>query len=188
MTLRRIALWLALTLIPAVTKGQSCTASGVNRSCNVLIATPNTTTLTISSTAITLTASTNALTFAPTAADLTAGYTSDQPVTFTVSGNANWVLSVRGAAATWSSPAGAPRAKPIGDLLWAMSSGGTGTAMTTSNTQFATGTPGSATDPGHSITLYFRAFVTWAANPATGAGMAYPGSYSTSLTFTLTAQ
>lgn len=167
---------------------QSCSVSGVNKSCVVTINTPNTTTLTIGGRTISVTASTTTLTFSPTANDLTAGATGSQPITFSVTGNTNWALSLSGTSANWTTPVGAPKPKPIGDLLWALTSGGAGTSVTTSNAQFGSGTPGLATDPGHSITVYFRTAVAWVPNAVTGAGMAYPGSYSASITFTLTAQ
>jgi len=186
--LRRFALLLAFSLAPPAAEAQSCSANGLNKSCVLTINTPNTTTLTIGGRMISVTASTTALVFAPTSNDLTAGVTASQPITFAVAGNTNWALSVSGASANWTTPAGAPKPKPIGDLLWALTSGGGGTSVSTSNAQFASGTPGVATDPGHSITVYFRTAVAWIPNAITGAGMAYPGSYSASITFTLTAQ
>ena len=186
--LQGVVLLLAFSIVPLAAEAQSCSANGLNKSCVLTINTPNTTTLTIGGRTISVTASTTALAFAPTATDLTAGATASQPITFAVAGNTNWVLSVSGASTTWTTPAGAPKPKPIGDLLWALTSGGAGTSITTSNAQFASGTPGAVTDPGHSVTVYFRTAVAWVPNGVTGAGMAYPGSYSASLTFTLTAQ
>jgi len=180
---RRFLLIVALVLLaPAALRAQSCTYDKEG-SCTVSIAQPNTTTVTIGSlVTVSMTLSTTSLSFSPTSSDLDAGMTPSTGVTATISGNHAWTFSVRGSGATWTSPAGAPRAKPIGDLHWATTTGATGTSVTTSDVQVASGSAGAATP-----TIYFRTVVVWNPNAVTGVGMSYPGSYSTTLTFTLTA-
>lgn len=113
----------------------------------------------------------------PTAADYTAGQTSTAstgPVV-TIKTNNSWTLLVRATAATWTGSGGARATKPVGDLLWATTSGGAYTAMTAVNVTVATGTRGVA----NVTTIFYKQNWTW--------NLDTPGTYTLTVVFTATA-
>ena len=113
----------------------------------------------------------------PTSADYTAGQTSSAstgPVA-TIRSNNNWTLLVRASAAVWTGTGGARATKPAGDLLWSKTSGGSYTALTTTNVTVATGTRGSS----NVTTLFYK--TNWAWNLDT------PGTYTLTVIYTATA-
>ena len=149
------------------------TANGsANASCSGNVATsltiPILIRLTIDDTSTTITP--------PTLTDYTNGVTS--PITgpvATVKTNNNWTLLVRATAATWTGTGGARATKPVGDLLWSTTSGGSYVPMTTTNATVATGARGSA----NATTLFYKVNWTW--------GTDTPGTYSLTVIYTATA-
>ena len=142
-----------------------CTASGAPASCNLSGS--------VSMTAgrvvlVQMSAGSTALA-APTPADFDAG----------LSANAAWTLHVRASTALWTATNTSPGAparttKPAADLKWSTSSGGTFTALTTSDVTLVTGsaTASSAT------TLFFQTLYGWTLDT--------PGNYSLAVVLTLT--
>jgi len=116
---------------------------------------------------------------APTAADYNAGFVAAPTgITFTVdvTGGSNQprtiIVSIRSTATTMGGT------KPIGDLQWRRADLGTWNSVTTSNVVIQTVTPFRRNDPPWSNTVFFRASLSWTADP--------PGSYSAPLVLTLT--
>jgi len=107
--------------------------------------------------------------------DVAAGLSTTTTVTLTVQANRNWTAQVSGATAVWSGSAGAWTAKPVSDLLWSTTSGGSGTAMSVTPATALTGTPGAG---GSGTPLYFRPVVHWLTDT--------PGVYTMNVVFTLT--
>ncbi len=152
-----------------------CTASGAPASCNLSGS--------VSMTAgrvvlVQMSAGSTALA-APTPADFDAGFNATTGPTLTVSANAAWTLHVRASTALWTATntsLGAPArtTKPAADLKWSTSSGGTFTALTTSDVTLVTGsaTASSAT------TLFFQTLYGWTLDT--------PGNYSLAVVLTLT--
>jgi len=115
----------------------------------------------------------------PTAADYNAGFVVGLTgITFTVdlAGGANTprttIVSIRSTATTMGAT------KPIGDLQWRRADLGTWNSVTTNNVVVQTVTPFRRNDPPWSNTIFFRALLSWTADP--------PGSYSAPLVVTLT--
>lgn len=171
---------LLIALAPLLLNGrplaaQLCsTANGVaNASCSVNVASsltiPILIRLTIDDTSTTL--------VAPTAADYTAGQTTTGatgPVV-TIKTNNNWTLLVAATSALWTGTGGARANKPVGDLLWATTSGGSYAAMTTSNATVSFGTRGSS----NVTTLFYKTNWNWTLDT--------PGTYTLTVIFTATA-
>ena len=93
----------------------------------------------------------------------------------TVKTNNSWTLLVRATAATWTGTGGASATKAVGDLLWSTASGGTYTAMSTTNATAATGTRGVA----NVASIFYKVKWTWATDK--------PGTYTLTVIFTATA-
>ena len=115
----------------------------------------------------------------PTAADYNAGFVAEPTgITFLVglSGGGNTarttIVSIRSTATTMGAT------KPIGDLQWRRADLGTWNSVTTNNVVVQTVTPFRRNDPPWSNTIFFRALLSWTADP--------PGSYSAPLVVTLT--
>lgn len=115
----------------------------------------------------------------PTAADYNAGFVAGPTgITFTVdlSGGGNQprttIVSIRSTATTMGGT------KPIGNLQWRRADLGTWNSVTTSDVVIQTVTPFRRNDPPWSNTLFFRAALSWTADP--------PGTYSAPLVLTLT--
>jgi len=153
-----------------------CTASGAPDSCGV----PGSVSLTAGRVVrLQMSAGSTSLS-APTTADFDAGFNATTGPTLTVSANAPWTLHLRSTAAFWGATNTSPGApawanKPAGDLSWSTSSGGTFSALTTSDASLVAG-PATASN---ATTLYFQTLYNWALDT--------PGNYSLSIVLTLTA-
>ena len=118
----------------------------------------------------------------PTADDVDAGNViSDAGPSFTIKANRSWTLKIKSQnAASWTYVGSNSGVKPISDLSWSTSSGGTYAAITGSDATFASGATASN---GASAQAFFR--TSWL-NDFTSASNA-PGTYSLPIVFTLTA-
>jgi hypothetical protein len=119
---------------------------------------------------------------APDADDIDAGATlQNAGPTFTIKANRSWSLKIKsGNATNWTYVGSNAGVKPIGDLAWATTSGGTYTPITSSDANFASGA--AATNSG-SAAAFFR--TTWS-NDFSSASNA-EGTYSLPIVFTLSA-
>ena len=119
---------------------------------------------------------------APTADNIDAGAVlQDAGPTFTIKANRSWTLKIKsGNAANWTYVGSASGVKPIGDLAWATSAGGTYSAITNSDATFASGA--GATNSG-SASAFFR--TTWTNDFASASNA--EGTYSLPIVFTLSA-
>jgi hypothetical protein len=118
---------------------------------------------------------------APTVADLTTGYVQDVGPSITVKANRTWTISVHTTATTnWTYTGTEGGVKPIGDLTWSNTSGGTYAAIT--NTAAAVVSNQAKTNAG-APTLFFRTVYSsdFSANNNS------VGSYSIPIVFTLSA-
>jgi hypothetical protein len=107
--------------------------------------------------------------------NVTTGLATPSLVTLTVEANRSWTVQVSGNTAFWTASAGAWTSKPVGDLIWSLTPTGTTTAMSTTAKTVTTGSPGLGT-PGTSV--YMRPLAHWTTDK--------PGTYSMTVTFTLT--
>lgn len=107
--------------------------------------------------------------------DVATGLSASTAVTLIVQANRTWTVQASGATAVWSASAGAWSAKPVSDLLWSLSSGGGGTAMSVTPATVLTGSPGAG---GSGTSMYFRPVVHWLTDK--------PGVYTMNVVFTLT--
>lgn len=118
----------------------------------------------------------------PTADDVDAGNViADAGPSFTIKANRSWTLKIKSQnAANWTYVGSDAGVKPIGDLSWSTTSGGTYAAITNSDATFASGASASN---GTAAQAFFK--TSWA-NDFTSASNA-PGTYSLPIVFTLTA-
>jgi hypothetical protein len=130
---------------------------------------------------LTMSSATTALT-APTANDIDVGaIIANVGPTFTVKANRSWTLKIKTTNATdWTYVGSNSGVKPIGDLAWATSAGGTYNAITNSDVTFASGA--GATNGG-AAAAFFK--TTWIADFASQANV--EGTYSLPIVFTLSA-
>ena len=130
---------------------------------------------------LTMSSATTSLT-APSANDLDGGaILADIGPTFTIKANRSWTLKIKTSNATNFSYTGSNTGvKPIGDLAWATTSGGTYVAITNSDATFASGA--AATNSG-SAAAFFK--TTWVADFASPANV--EGTYTLPIVFTLSA-
>jgi len=89
----------------------------------------------------------------------------------TIRANANWTLTIKGAA--WTGTGN--NSKTVGDIAWTTNGGGSYTALTTGNVTLSSGSPTQAA----TATIGYR--TTWALDSDS------PGTYSMALTFIMTA-
>ena len=165
---------LALVAMVAPVNAQSCNGTG---SCNVTstasVSVPALVDLNVAGAgSITLTS--------PTVADLTTGHVQDAGPSITVKSNRSWRLQIHTTAATnWTYTGDQGGVKPITDLTWATTAGGSYSAITTTAADV---TSGSKTNSG-APTLFFRTLYSsdFSANKNSA------GSYSIPLVFTLIA-
>ena len=118
----------------------------------------------------------------PTADDVDAGnvIANDGP-TFTIKANRSWTLKIRSQnAASWTYVGSNSGVKPISDLSWATTSGGTFAAITGSDATFASS---ASSSNGTAAQAFFK--TSWLSD-FTSASNA-PGTYSLPIVFTLTA-
>jgi hypothetical protein len=115
----------------------------------------------------------------PIAADYNAGFVAGLTgISFTVditagaNINRSTIVSIRSTAPTMGGT------KPVGDLQWRRADLGTWNSLTTSDLVVQSVTPYRRNDPPWSNTIFFRALLSWTADP--------PGSYVAPLVLTLT--
>ena len=117
----------------------------------------------------------------PTVADLSTGYVQDAGPAITVKANRTWTLSVHTTAATnWTYSGTQGGVKPIADLTWSNTAGGTYAAITTSAASVVTNQ--ARTNAG-APTIFFRTLYSSDFSADKNAA----GSYSIPLVFTLSA-
>jgi hypothetical protein len=105
----------------------------------------------------------------------------DNGPTFTIKANRSWTLKIKTSnTPNWTYTGSNSGVKPIGDLAWATSSGGTYTPITNSDATFASG---AAASNGTAASAFFE--TTWVANFASAANR--EGTYSLPIVFTLSA-
>ena len=171
------------TLLAAMVLGTAIGASQANAQCSGSAGTCNTThtasvtvgalvKLDMSSLTTTLTS--------PLATDVESGLSLDNVgPTFTIKANRSWNLKVKSGNATNFTSDGAG-VKPISDLSWAPTSGGTYSAITASDVTFASGVSATNSTP---AAAFFR--TSWAGGFSAASNA--PGTYSLPIVFTLTA-
>jgi len=118
----------------------------------------------------------------PTADDVDAGnvIANDGP-SFTIKANRSWTLKIKSQnAANWTYAGSNSGVKPISDLSWSTSAGGTFVAITNSDAAFASG---ASSTNGAAAQAFFK--TSWLSD-FTSASNA-PGTYSLPIVFTLTA-
>ena len=130
---------------------------------------------------LTMSSATTTLT-PPSASDLDLGNVlADNGPTFGIKANRSWTLKIKSQNATnWTYAGSNSGVKPISDLAWSATSGGTFAAITNSDATLASG--GSATNNG-SAAVFFK--TTWVADFASLANV--EGTYTLPIIFTLSA-
>ena len=173
------------SLLAAMVLGTAIGASQANAQCSGNAGTCNTTnTASVTVGALVklgMTTTTTALTN-PTADDVDAGNVlANAGPSFTIKANRSWTLKIKSQnAASWSYVGSDAGVKPIGDLAWSTSAGGTFAAITAADATFASG---ASSTNGAAAQAFFR--TSWL-NDFTSASNA-PGLYSLPIVFTLTA-
>ena len=170
------AMVLGTALGASQANAQNC--SGNNGTCN----TTNTASVTVGALVkLIMSGSATALT-SPTADNIDLGAViQDAGPTFTIKANRSWTLKIKSSNATdWTYVGSNAGVKPIGDLAWATSGGGTYNAITNSDVTFASG---AAASNGTAASAFFR--TTWVADFASAANR--EGTYSLPIMFTLSA-
>lgn len=173
------------SLLAAMVLGTAITASQANAQCSGNAGTCNTTnTASVTVGALVklgMSAATTTLTN-PSADDVDAGNViADAGPSFTIKANRSWTLKIKSQNATnWTYVGSNAGVKPIGDLAWSTSAGGTFAAITSSDATFVSG---ASSTNGTAAQAFFR--TSWS-NDFTNAGNA-PGTYSLPIVFTLTA-
>jgi hypothetical protein len=173
------------SLLAAMVLGTAIGASQANAqscggitTCNLTntasVAVPALVKMTMSSPTTTLTA--------PSANDIDGGAViADVGPTFTIKANRSWALKIKSVNATnFTYTGGNSGVKPISDLLWSATAGGTYVAITNSDAAFASGA--SATNNG-AASAFFK--TNWVADFASVANV--EGTYSLPILFTLSA-
>ena len=173
-------------LLAAMVLGTSIGATRANAQCSGTSScnTTNTASVTVGALVkLGMTSTATALT-SPTADQVDAGAAIDNAgPSFTIKVNRSWTLNVKAnpaIAGFWDYAGSNAGLKPISDLSWATSSGGSYSAITASDAIFTSGL--TATN-GAAAQAFFR--TSWA-NNFTSASNA-PGTYSLPIVFTLTA-
>lgn len=118
----------------------------------------------------------------PTADDVDAGNViADAGPSFTIKANRSWTLKIKSQnAASWTYVGSNSGVKPISDLTWATSAGGSYAAITNTDATF---TSGAGASNGVAAQAFFK--TSWL-NDFTSASNA-PGTYSLPIVFTLSA-
>ena len=124
---------------------------------------------------MTVSPTTSTYTAATTDMNSSSGLASFTPVTLSIQANRAWTVQAKGNSAFWSASAGAWTSKPVSDLVWSLTPAGATTAMSTTSATLTSGSAGSGS-PG--VSVYMRPVAHWTTDK--------PGSYSMSVTFTLT--
>ncbi len=176
----------ATRLLAAMVLGTAIGASQANAQCSGNAGSCNTTnTASVTVGALVklgMTSATTALTN-PSADQVDAGLALDNAgPSFTIKANRSWTLKIKASPAVagfWDYVGSNSGQKPISDLAWATSAGGSYAAITASDVAFTSG----ATSNGTAAQAFFR--TSWT-NDFTSASNA-PGTYSLPIVFTLTA-
>ncbi len=118
----------------------------------------------------------------PTADDVDAGNViPDAGPIFMIKANRSWTLKIKSQNATdWTYVGSNSGVKPIGDLAWSTTSGGTFTAITNADVTFASGASASN---GTAAQAFFQ--TSWVSDFASASNA--PGTYSLPIVFTLSA-
>ena len=175
----------ATRLLAAMVLGTAISASQAIAQCSGNAGTCNTTnTASVTVGALVklgMSANTTALTN-PTADDVDGGAViQNSGPSFTVKANRSWTLKIKSQNATsWTYVGSDAGVKPISDLAWSTSAGGTYAAITNTDATF---TSGASASNGAASQAFFR--TSWL-NDFTSASNA-PGTYSLPIVFTLTA-
>ena len=154
----------------------SCSISGASGKCTPTVSLPQPATM-VNPALLQLTVSPTSSSYTAAASDMnvSTGLATPSVVTLTVEANRSWTVQASGNSAFWTASAGAWTSKPVSDLVWSLTPAGTRTAMSTTATTVTTGSPGLGT-PG--VPVYMRPVAHWATDK--------PGTYSLTVTFTLT--
>ena len=173
------------SLLAAMVLGTAIGASQANAQCSGnagTCTTTNTASVTVGALVkLGMTSTTTALTN-PTADDVDVGHVlADAGPSFTVKANRSWTLKIKSQnAASWTYVGSDAGVKPISDLAWSTSAGGTFAAITAADATF---TSGASSSNGAASQAFFR--TSWTSD-FTSASNA-PGTYSLPIVFTLTA-
>jgi hypothetical protein len=118
----------------------------------------------------------------PTATDITNGASVPDPgPTLAITANRSWTLNIKSQnPTTWTYTGSAGGSKPVGDLTWSTSSGGTFTALTATDVIFTSGATGVLAQAAQA---FFR--TSWAGGFSSPSNA--PGTYTLPIVFTLTA-
>ena len=173
------------SLLAAMVLGIAISTSQVSAQCSGNLGTCNTTnTASVTVGALVklgMSSATTTLTN-PTADDVDLGTViADAGPSFTVKANRSWTLKIKSQnAANWTYVGSNAGVKPIGDLAWSTSVGGTFAAITAADATFSSG---ASSTNGAAAQAFFR--TSWVSD-FTSASNA-PGTYSLPIVFTLTA-
>jgi hypothetical protein len=173
------------TLLAAMVLGTAIGASQANAQCSGSAGSCNTTnTASVTVGALVklgMSSAATALTN-PTADDVDAGNViADAGPSFTIKANRSWTLKIKSQnAASWTYVGINAGVKPISDLAWSTSAGGTFAAITAADATF---TSGATSTNGTAAQAFFK--TSWTSD-FTSASNA-PGTYSLPIVFTLTA-
>ncbi len=160
----------------AVAQTLSCTVSGASGKCTATVSLPTPATMVNPALLqLTISPTTSTYTAATTDMDVTTGLATPSVVTLAVEANRSWTVQANGNSAFWSASTGAWTSKPVSDLVWSLTPTGTRTAMSTTAQTVTTGLPGSGSP---AVSVYMRPIAHWATDK--------PGTYSMTVTFTLT--
>ena len=172
------------SLLAAMVLGTAIGASQASAQCSSIIGscfTTNTASVTVGALVkLGMTTASTALT-APSVTDIEGAVSLDNtgPV-FTVKSNRSWNLKIKSFnAATFDYTGTDAGVKPISDLSWATTSGGTYAAITASDATVASGASSNST----TVNSFFR--TSWAGGFSAASNA--PGLYSLPIVFTLTA-
>jgi hypothetical protein len=171
---------LALALSPlsraAAAQTLTCNVAGPSGKCTPTVSLPAPATM-VNPALLQLTVSPTSSSYTAAATDMnvTTGLATPSVVTLTVEANRSWTVQANGNSAFWSASAGGWTSKPVSDLVWSLTPTGTRTAMSTTAQTVTTGSPGLGS-PG--VSVYMRPIAHWATDK--------PGTYSMTVTFTLT--
>lgn len=168
----------AACCLPSVGAAQgTCQVNGFNATgCIAGGDAANSITFTITS-AARLTLSTSVVTLpAPTDVSFNAGLSGAASVGYIIRANAPWALSIVSSAASWTAtPFSARQDKPVGDLQWATTAGGSYADLTTTPVSVSSG-PATA---GTTLAVWFRTKLGWTLDS--------PGSYEIPVALVITA-
>jgi hypothetical protein len=171
------AMVLGTTIGASQANAQAQNCSSIVGSCNLT----NTASVSVGALVKLGMSTTNTALTAPTADNIDLGAViADVGPTFTIKANRSWTLKIKSQNATnWTYAGGNGGVKPIGDLAWATSAGGTFTPITGSDATFASA---GATNSG-AAAAFFQ--TTWVADFAAASNR--EGTYTLPILFTLTA-